>query len=98
MAVICEDVLLLKERVDGRHTSLNKSTTLLTCSSASSTSSSYNTRLFSDQVLHPLDRENPRINEKSAESHLLEGYVRENDDASLDDDWEIFDDKTEVYS
>ncbi|XP_010931961.1 uncharacterized protein [Elaeis guineensis] len=90
IAVICENVLLFKERVDG-HASLNKSKTLLTCSSASSTSSLYNKRLFSDQVLHPPDRESSRINEKSSENELLEGFVCENHDASLDDDWEICD-------
>ncbi|KAG1365440.1 hypothetical protein COCNU_12G004400 [Cocos nucifera] len=97
IAVICENALLLKERVEG-HTPLNKSKTLLTRSSASSTSSLYNKSLFSDQVLHPLNRESPRINEKSSENELLEGFVCENHDAPLDDDWEICDDETEVYS
>ncbi|XP_038988210.1 uncharacterized protein LOC103705094 isoform X2 [Phoenix dactylifera] len=89
ITVICEDVLLLKERVDG-HAPLDGTRTLLTCSSTSSGSSLYNKKLFADQVLHPLDRESPRINEKSSENQLLEGYVSDNHKASLDDDWVLF--------
>ncbi|XP_072960787.1 uncharacterized protein [Typha angustifolia] len=100
IAVICEDVMSLKERVDGR-LPLSKSLRLSTSSlSSAASSSSYKRKNPSDAVIEPLepaqigtitDKNSPKGQQPISISSTGKGVtIDANHRVSSDDEWELF--------
>lgn len=92
IALICEDVKLLKGRVDG-HVPPSKSLLLTSSSLASPSSSSSNVRSLSERILHTMElgRSPKGIPEDPTRNNQLESNVGDSSNrATSDDDWELF--------
>ena len=101
MAVICEDVMLLKEKVD-EHACVSKSLPLTSSSLASSSSSSSSLRSLSEKSLCTvvLGGSPKSTHGEPPRNEQLENDVNDNNmgisagdhgnKASSDDDWELF--------
>lgn len=97
IAVICEDVMLLKDRVDGR-LPLSKSLSWTTCSLAP-LSSSYQRSILGDGVTHLGSADSQKMGSKDLPRSLQPEDISTTSDqqkVSSDDDWELCDAKVEL--
>ncbi|XP_020269288.1 uncharacterized protein LOC109844595 [Asparagus officinalis] len=86
IAVVCGDVKLLKESIDGR---LRKTLPPISSSLSSSSSSSSNLRSSSERILHTVELGESSIGNilEAPENKQLQSNANDN---NSDDDWEIF--------